>query len=629
MRTSAEPVIRALNAHGIPYSLAATAVIDVDAVQDVLAALRLVIGPPAWDDAARLAMHSGISGSARQELEVRLPFKSDRDGVLETGAWLPGDLSPDEEDVLAAVRSVTSEAIAIRGEPLAMLLYRAMVLTGRLSDTLDSETAGLFRNLMEQASGLEASGATPGELLAQLTAGYDRNEDAQPDSPGGVNLLTVHAAKGLEWDVVFLTGMAETIFPVPMRLDREFDFDLGLPAGWLDPGKARTEAERAALYRQEERRLAYVAVTRAREELHITVPRANARGPLSPSQFVSELDLGEKPSRLVVDEDGPPASIPMLRRRLQRRRADALATSVDDPNAATAIASLLMSQWASTGMIPGAVPLRNRSIPAPFDASTILKFSFSRLEAYESCPRKYLYAAVLQLSDDESFVSATMGNAVHHALDQLNTQWQRTGAVPDEREIDAAIEDAWPAGGFDCAPQRVQMLVRARAMLQRYFANERLRSPRRRPIAVEHWVEAPFGSHRLNGKIDLVLESADGEVEIVDFKTGSKSSLNAEKAMQLYLYGHAWCHHRSPPDSRPPRSSYAALKHDADKGFAVGDRWDEKSQNIGIVHSAAMLAEFEEKIHDLLGGIAANVFTPNPGDDTCKYCRFRWICPAG
>jgi hypothetical protein len=42
-----------------------------------------------------------------------------------------------------------------------------------------------------------------------------------------------------------------------------------------------------------------------------------------------------------------------------------------------------------------------------------------------------------------------------------------------------------------------------------------------------------------------------------------------------------------------------------------------------------LLVEFEEKVNGLLGGIVANDFTPNPGDDACTYCRFRWICPEG
>jgi len=629
VRTSAEPVIRALNANGIPYSLGSSAVVDFDAVQDVLAALRLVIGPAQWEDAARLAMHRDVSGSARQALERRLPFRSDRDVLLNAHVNQPDDVTPHEVDLIDIVRTLVAEAEAARHMSLAQLFYSAIVLTGRLGDELDPETGRLFRNLMDQASGLEASGASASDLLAHLTAGYDRTEDALPDDPGGVQLLTVHAAKGLEWEVVFLTGMSETVFPVPMRLDRDFDLlHLRPRPDWANPAGGATEAERAAAYRQEERRLAYVAITRAQRELHITVPRANPKGPLAPSTFVAEMGFEQTQAPLGWGETGPATTVSMLRRQLHARRVQALASRVDDADATDALASLLLSQWASAGAIPGAAPLRNRTIPAPHDAGTLLRFSFSGLDTYESCPRQYLYAAVLRLSDDEVSSAGALGSAVHKALDQLNLDWQRTGVVPDERAIDAAIEAAWPLAGFDCQPQRGQLLIRARAMIQRFYANERARSPSRVPVAVEQSIQAPFGPHRLTGRIDLVVKSANGDAEVVDFKTGSTSKLKPASSMQLFLYGHAWRHRVSPPDSLSPRTSFAALKHSDDKGFLTGTSWERK-QEIGINHDADSIAAFGAKVRALLSGILANQFTPLPDDDTCRYCRFRWICPEG
>ena len=106
------------------------------------------------------------------------------------------------------------------------------------------------------------------ELLAQLTLlnseTADRSIDIEDDF---LRLTTVHQAKGLEYPVVFVIGLADGLFPIKRALDE----------GNLD----------------EERRLFYVAVTRAKNELYLTYPRINSQSGypmrLKPSRFVSEL----------------------------------------------------------------------------------------------------------------------------------------------------------------------------------------------------------------------------------------------------------------------------------------------------------------------------------------------------
>jgi DNA helicase-2/ATP-dependent DNA helicase PcrA len=627
VKTSADPLLRALKMRGIPFCLGQNAQVDFEVLQDVLATMRLVAGPPRWEDAARLAISQGADGPSRLGLETR--FTGDELDAMLSGQLIePEDLPLGQQQVIDFSRDIAAQAASYRQLPPAMLLYRAIALTGHLTDRLDPETATLLRAWIDQAQAFEGITTSAMDLADHFTAGLEREADTPPDHPTGVRILTVHASKGLQWPVVFLTGMAETIFPVPMRLDRDFEvYDLARATLQDGPQLLGSERDRAIKYRQEERRLAYVAVTRAEHELHITLPRADSDGPLNPSMFVAELELDGALSLVEGDDDQHPTSLAALRRSLRRRQLQALPTPVDDSAAAEALGAVLLAQWAATGIVPGAVPLRTRGLPAPNTAETSLRFSFSQIDTYEKCPRQYLYQSVLRLRKETATSALTLGNAVHNALQELNTAWQEREEIPGDDEIEAALERHWPALGFDCNPQREQLRFRARAMVRRFFAHERQRNPQRFPIAIEKKIAAQFGPHALTGKIDLIVAIGDGEAEIIDFKTGKPEGYNAGKSLQLYVYARAW---RSQPGAcgQQPRVTYAALRHPDDQGFQVGESWDRKQER-SIVHSAEATEQLGERLDGLLESILANDFAPNPDDHTCGYCAFRWICPEG
>ncbi len=626
LKTSQEPIVRALAANGIPYRLGRDRVVGYDVVQDLLAALRLVIGPPGWADAARLAVARGAAAPALRSLELLLG-PAERDASLIGAPTDLARLNPDARSALEIAAGIAANARGYREHALPELVYGAMEVSGHLRDGAPAETGRFLTGMLGQAVKLADDGATATDFLAQLMAGYDGDDDEAPDDPHGVQLLTVHAAKGLEWPVVFVAGLAEGLFPVPMRLDR--DFDLDELANW-DPAQdfsSQPESVRAAAYIKEERRLAYVALTRGKSEMHLMVPRAAGVKRLTPSTFVAEAGLGD-PARMTPGalDDGPPATTADLARALRTRRQRALAASVDGPDAADHLAALMLAQWAANGVVDGTTLLRDRLIPEPYGDGAPLRFSFSRLSTYEQCPRQYLYQSVLGLERDVEFSSGTFGTAVHEALTTLNQGWRELGNPPDDASISAVIDKVWPEAGFDFAGQREQLRLRAHGMLRRYYAWERVRLPTRKPIAVEGLFRSPYGLHTVTGRIDLTLEDAEGAVEIVDFKTGNLSNIDkASESMQLYLYDHAW---QQQHPNVTPRVSFYALRHPDDKGFRLGAEWIAK-QNLGHQHTESTAATMRAKIDGLLAGMLGNDFTPRPSEQTCGMCRFRWLCPEG
>jgi ATP-dependent DNA helicase UvrD/PcrA len=380
----------------------------------------------------------------------------------------------------------------------------------------------------------------------------DRDDDA-------VQVLTVHKAKGLEFPVVFIVGCAEERFPVRRRTQRH-----DLPA----------ELEREApvggdAHLQEERRLFYVAMTRARDELILTSAADYGGGrPRKVSRFVVEaLDL---------------ASPAPLARRAQP--LEALARNQPPPE-------------------PQPGPELALSPHHP------LRLSFAQMDDYLTCPLKYRYVHVLRVPL-LAHHRVVYGSAVHKAVQHL-FQARLEGGAPTEDDVIAAFRAAWVSEGFLSREHEEQRLRAGEEMLRRFHRQET--SDPLTPTAVETEFTFYVDRTKVVGRYDLVVER-DGEVTILDFKTGAVDDLDkarerARDSLQLDVYALAWLRtHGRLPDR-------------------VELRFLESGLSGGKKPTPEEAAATEETISDLAARIRAREFPARPSYMACGQCAFRDICP--
>lgn len=281
-RTNAQSRVleEAFRRAGIPYTVVGgVRFYERREIRDALAYLRLAVNPD--DDVAFLrAVASPPRGIGRSTLS-RLVDGATREG----GSLLQAARRADPDALGARAARTLREFVALR-DRLAALAAEPQPLGARVSAIV--EAAGL-REALRREGTAEAQGRL--ENLDELVAAaedFERREetgslarfldgiallsdaDELPDTRRGVTLMTLHAAKGLEFPVVFLTGLEEGVFPHARALE---------------------EAEGL----EEERRLAYVGLTRAREALYLSWARARrigGRGVQEPSRFLRELPAG-------------------------------------------------------------------------------------------------------------------------------------------------------------------------------------------------------------------------------------------------------------------------------------------------------------------------------------------------
>ncbi|PVW06303.1 ATP-dependent DNA helicase [Microbacterium sp. Gd 4-13] len=396
-----------------------------------------------------------------------------------------------------------------------------------------------------------------GSLLAWLDHAEETDElmpRPEPPEPGVVQLLTVHGSKGLEWDAVAVVRLVDKelpkaprtvngwlgfgVLPYPLRGDRDAlprldwsfdDDDADLP----DAIEQLREADRAHQER-EERRLAYVAVTRARSELLLTGAHwAGQKEPRTPSRYLVEMldALGAPPIEESAPDDNPyldkggrivqwPLDPLGARREAVLSAADAVRAAADhDPVPDDTLARLL-AEWEQ----------RRRGAPVRPPA----RIPASRFKDYVTDYRGTV-SAVTRPLPERPFRQTRLGTLFHAWVEQRSGRAGTAGSIDDALwEIDDD-GDASEASASDAADL---------ARLKEVF--ERSEWADLAPLEVETEIDFAMSTgdgeqHVMICKLDAVYRRADrgGRLEIVDWKTGRAPISAAEKderMLQLALY---------------------------------------------------------------------------------------------
>jgi Superfamily I DNA and RNA helicases len=439
--------------------------------------------------------------------------------------------------------------------------------------------------------------------LATLIEAGDDPPTADPDPDvDAVHVMTVHKAKGLEFPVVFLPGLVADRFPARSRRE-----PLAMPLELVDEVLPEGDG-----HLQEERRLFYVAMTRARDELILSHASESAGGRARRvSPFVTEaLDL-------------PTAGF----------RGEAFPSSLH--------ANRPLERIAAAEARPEPPEADRLPIEGP------LTLSHSAIDAYLTCPLRYKYAQVVRVPTAPHH-SMVYGAALHQAVQEFHRS-QARGRPLTETELLAAFDAAWSNEGFVSREHETARLEAGRATLRRF------RESQLEPgTVVPAWVERDFafalGGDRVRGRFDRVdivpvaasSETVTGvkdapdrmpsifradvvepmlellgpeEVTITDYKSSdvrdpAVAKQRARDSLQLQIYAMAY-------EAMTGRLPNAVQLHFLDSGL-VGRAELEP----------ARLEKARGKIATAAAGIRARDYTPKPSVLACTYCPFRDICPS-
>jgi DNA helicase-2/ATP-dependent DNA helicase PcrA len=240
-----------------------------------------------------------------------------------------------------------------------------------------------------------------------------------------------------------------------------------------------------------------------------------------------------------------------------------------------------------------------------------LMLSASDIKTYQRCPQLYAFEKVMRVPQERG-PALKLGTAVHTALERYHQHYNEQPLDVDEaREwLLDAYESIVRTSGLGESSDERQFRDRGRLAVERYAGSE-LAHPRTR-VDVERVFKFELDDVVLTGKIDRIEPLGDGTHQLVDYKTGKKSSQpRPDEDVQLTLY---------------------RLACERDLGIEASRMVyyfvDEDDPVVEVTPSAEALASIQQTVHDVAAGIEALQFDPAPEKFKCENCAFRMICPA-
>ena len=486
----------------------------------------------------------------------------------------PAEVALSEEGA-AAVRRLVADLQRYmelaRETPTGELLYQFLTDSGLMTRyaKAPAELEQEVQNVSKFFSRVRDAGRvlkydTVREFVNHLDALIDADDDpplAEPDSDiPAVHVLTVHKAKGLEWPVVFVVNCVHNRFP-SIRRSEPIEMPTALIKDTLPGGD---------FHLQEERRLFYVAMTRAKDRLYLTGAE----------------DLGGK-----------------RKWKVSQFVVEALELSVD--------AVRLFRAQPIEELKRNAPPPEHQSAgQAPLPADAELMVSHPQVDDYRTCPLKYQYVHLLRIPLRQHH-AIVYGSALHKAV-ELYLRRRVAGNYTSLEDFLRAFDDAWRNEGFltrEHEEKRKQAGVEA---LTRFYHEEEASG--QKPLSVEGEFMFALGPTRVRGRFDRVDDTPEGTV-IVDYKSSDvteqkAADKRARESLQLKMYALA---HQQATGELPARVELRFLE----SGLAGRH-----------TPTAEDLADARTAIEEAAAGIRARQFDPTPGYQICRYCAYNQICPS-
>ena len=579
-----DQLVGELSRRKIPFVITRLSILEHPLVRDVLAYLRLIAAP--YDDIACARVLAAPAWHLEAQDLVRLAGRArkEKKAIYDLLQVPQGKLAFDRSQ--AALGQLV-EFVSSQRKTLKRCTAREIL--GALTEWLEipqrakEHDRKYVKRLAEFMKEWEPKSETRGlaefieylDYYAQAGGVVSLEDDAPPDA---VQLMTVHGAKGLEFPHVFLLRVNNRAFPATER-PRVFEFPVELM-------KEGAPAEQFHI--QEERRLFYVALTRAEERLTITtVTEKKGKVPVFIEDIVMEPAIKRQDVRQIMPKL-PPA------RKEDRAPEDNWEDEQLFP-AASEPAKIFsrIADWAEEFHPPSPEPLT---------------LSPSALSGYRTCPQRYLFGYLWSLREGPK-AAMTFGAVMHTTIKRFVEQLRKGMRLPFD-EVQIIFETEWNAKGFEDQYQEEEYKKDGLEQLRAFHAGMMAEPPE--ALAQEKTFELPLDNDVIiKGRIDQINSLGNKrDVEIVDYKTGRpKRDADAKRDLQLSLYALAV---REILELEPARLVFHYLQD---------------NQRQETTRDAKQLDEAQRIVQEAAADIRAGEFPAKRGF-ICRNCAYRPICPA-
>ncbi|MCL4353861.1 ATP-dependent helicase [Patescibacteria group bacterium] len=473
------------------------------------------------------------------------------------------------------VRMIKKHLKLVPKESAGQILYYFLKDSGLLKEIIDSKSinnetkAGNIAKLFDKLKSYEIDHKTSSvfEIIDWIDLSMQMGEsplaaDLDWSENNAVNILTVHSGKGLEFPVVFLVNLVSQRFPTRERkeaipIPQEFIKEI-LPTG--------------DYHLEEERRLFYVGMTRAKDKLFLTAANYYGEGKKERkiSPFVYEA-LGHQETEEI----------------LQKKQTGQL-TLLD------------LSHYDLT-----------MEEPKPVLTRPITYLSYSQIQTFEICPLHYKLRYILKIPTAQSSAQS-FGTSIHAALRDFY-QAHMAGQELDQDDIDEAIVKNWINEGYQNKEHQKKALEKAKKIVSQYIKEEFNKQVK--PAALETPFIFNLNGIKVGGRVDRIDNLNDKSIEIIDYKTGlnAPTEKSLTEDLQLTIYALAATEIKESIFNKKPEDVKLSLYY------------LETQQKFTTIRTKDQLDKAKEKIINIANLIGSSDFACSK-TVFCKKCEYNMLC---
>ena len=426
-------------------------------------------------------------------------------------------------------------------------------------------------------------------------------------------ISTIHGVKGMQYPVVIIPDAIEHRLPTRYQKDK-----FSIPEELLKGVQSKFDEKE--LHIQEERRLFYVAITRAKEKLIITYAKryGDNKTDSKPSRFLTEIEYQQNKNIDYKHADAQDLSPESAAKedQTQTRLMKEVISNLTTGRFSEAIENVLLYAKSTNKNLNVKIELIGKikepdySILEQTDEKPVTVpenhvFSVSQFVGYKKCPRLYQYRHVMKIPEKPRYYF-DFGSSLHSIAEQL-TRMQKDGKDINEIVAEELLAKFWDPKGYKSKIDEKRDYDEAKAILK-VFLEEQAKS-KSEIVDIERWFETSIGDIKLRGRIDRI-DKDGSSYTVVDYKTSKKaSSLNElKKDMQLLVYA-------------------LAVKGMYGTGpLKVGNWFLRSNEKVFFEPEQKAIEAMQTEITEMAAKIKSAAFEPKKGSWECNYCDYTCLC---
>lgn len=579
----AEPFVRALGRFGIPHQfLGPGRLFKQPEVVDLVAYLRVLYN---FEDSVSFyrVLSLDYFDIKPRDLAAIGNYSRRKNTSLFQAAENIGDIyvsDKTKETVKKLLVIIKGHLKKVRDESAGQLLYYFLEDTGLLQELLNPdtpETDKRAKNISRFFDKLKTYEVDHDEATVPSVVDWIELSSELGESPlaadfdwteaNAVNILTAHSAKGLEFPVVFLVNLVSRRFPTTRRREK-----IPIPEELI-----KEVLPQGDYHIQEERRLFYVGMTRAEDKLFLTG-----------ADYYGEGKRQKKLSPFIFEALGDNT------------------TAAERPSSAEQLSFLDYKTPDEKGE---ATSTRDFHIDY---------LSYSQISTFQICPLHYKLRYILKIPTPPT-AALSFGSSIHDTLKDFYVA-AKAGKKPTKELMYKLLDENWDEEGYDSKGHEKENFKRGKKVLSEYLDKEF--DEKNIPLVVEKMFKVPLRGKKgsdflmIGGRIDRV-DKKDGEIEIIDYKTGERvpDQKRVDKDLQLSLYALAATSIKEEPFDKDPKDLKLSLYY------------LEEQKKITTTRTKKQLEEAKEEVFKIRKEMEKSDFRCS-GHMFCDNCEYALMCRA-